>query len=297
MAGYRRDHEGAEHRSVARSPAVHANGDRLQSVIESQIIPRLMMAHNERANTVGRVSRAKVLKLGGSFPEVSREIPKASIGEVADALIRHDLPLVRDLIERERAFGADDKSLLIDLLPAAARMLGDRWLDGTCTFTDVTVGLGAIQTLLRDFTGEPPHRVFPPGERPQIRLLAIPGEQHTLGVLVVAEFFRSAGWDVTSGQPPSLRDFKSEIADRWFDAIGISVSVDAHVAQLPDFVRDIQTASSNPAVPILAGGPALRDVTVDQAEALGLTAIVDHAGLAVSTAEEFLSSTESVLRN
>ncbi|MEO1709446.1 MAG: hypothetical protein AAFR70_04195, partial [Pseudomonadota bacterium] len=143
MAGYRRDHEGAEHRSVARSPSVHAKGDRLQSVIESQIIPRLMMAHNERANTLGRVSRAKVLKLGGAFPEVTREIPKASIGEVADALVRHDLPLVRDLIERERAFGADDKSLLIDLLPAAARMLGDRWLDGTCTFTDVTVGLGA----------------------------------------------------------------------------------------------------------------------------------------------------------
>jgi methanogenic corrinoid protein MtbC1 len=98
--------------------------------------------------------------------------------------------MVSDLIDA----GLSVEEVCLDHLAPAARCLGEWWDTDRIPFTDVTMATSRIQAILRRMpTGRRTHRAFSDSGAV---FCAVPGEQHTLGVMMAADLFRRNGWDV-----------------------------------------------------------------------------------------------------
>lgn len=99
--------------------------------------------------------------------------------------------LVDDLLEA----GISVEDLCQDHLAPAARRLGQLWDRDRIPFTDVALATARIQSILRRL----------PVSRTTLRngrglgaiFAAVPGEMHTLGVMMAADLFRRGGWDIS----------------------------------------------------------------------------------------------------
>ena len=86
-------------------------------------------------------------------------------------------------------------------------------------------------------------------------LTIIPGEQHSFGLSMVAEFFRRAGWNLCTGPFASHQELTSLVHNHWFDIVGFSVSSDRRLDELKKDIHDIRRDSRNRNVGIILGGP------------------------------------------
>ncbi len=88
-------------------------------------------------------------------------------------------------------------------------------------------------------------------------LTTIPGEQHSFGLSMVAEFFRRAGWNLCTGPFSSHQELTSLVHNHWFDVVGFSVSSDRRLEELKQDIHDIRRDSRNKNVGIMLGGPMM----------------------------------------
>jgi hypothetical protein len=80
---------------------------------------------------------------------------------------------------------------------------------------------------------------------------AAPGENHLLGVQMVASLFSSEGWRVERTDPEAC---SRRLSEQWFDAIGFSVNCERFFDGLRLTIRRARLASQNPALRVLVGG-------------------------------------------
>jgi MerR family transcriptional regulator, light-induced transcriptional regulator len=150
--------------------------------------------------------------------------------------------------------GATIEGIYIDLFAPAARMLGDYWTADLCDFVDVTVAVGRVQRILRALS----HRFTLTGESPNrsghVLLSCIPGEQHTLGLFMAAEFFVRDGWAVTIGAPVAESDLLALVRSQPFDIVGFSIACDSRVGRLKRDIARLRRHSRNRQVRVLVGG-------------------------------------------
>ena len=82
-----------------------------------------------------------------------------------------------------------------------------------------------------------------------------PGSQHGLGVFMVSEFFRRAGWTVTLAAPQDIAEFKRSFHSDWFDVVALSISTERHLDAVSKSVAELQVSAVNPNLQIFVGGP------------------------------------------
>ncbi|MCE9656984.1 MAG: cobalamin B12-binding domain-containing protein [Burkholderiales bacterium] len=252
----------------------------LVRAIEQEIIPRLMLAHRASADAPVRTAD-KGRSLG---PDEVRHFAKLVLSADEDAAFSAVL-----------AYRADDvsiESIYLDLLAPTARYLGDLWTEDLCNFTDVTVGLGRLQRVLRELSPAFGLASDDSAENLSVLLLPSPGEQHTFGLVMVGEFFRRAGWEVSGGAWTTGADASTLVAGEWFDAVGFSLGAEIHLEALADSIQAVRLASSNPDVVVLVGGPLFgeRPEYVQQVGADGMTI---HGRDAPSLAERLIAESST----
>ena len=158
--------------------------------------------------------------------------------------------------DRLLADGMTVGDLYLNLLAPAAQELGRMWDEDLCSFTDVTVAVGRIQRVLRALSPAFGQEVDYPQNGRRVLLLPAPGEQHTFGLTIVAEFFRRAGWEVVGDSEARTADPAALVRSEWFDVIGISVGSDARLDWLKSGIGAIRNASRNRSIGVLVGGPS-----------------------------------------
>ena len=191
----------------------------LSRAIEHEIIPRLMLAH--------QTPDACISLLQSSAPQVSTEDVRA----FAKLVLAPDENVAHACIEAMRVRGISVETIYLDLLAPVARYLGELWEQDLCDFTEVTVGLGRLQQVLRELSPAFGHSNDLASGR-SVLLLPGPGEQHTFGLVMVAEFFRRAGWDVGGGPWEAGADPVLMVKREWFDVVGFSLGNEGHVDEL-----------------------------------------------------------------
>lgn len=263
-------------------PAQGANAllyqESLLRTIETELVPRLMLAN--------RTAGTAFLDTAG--PD-ARPPTGDDVDRLADLLMRDDTPGCEALLSsfRERDVSLDQ--VLLDLLAPAARRLGERWTADECDFTQVTIGLCRIQSMLFEFN-QPPMLLQRAVQAPRrVLLSAMPGSDHTLGVLMLAEFFRRDGWDVWNESCSSTADLESVLASDWFDLIGLSASQDRHLESLPQAILRLRKSSRNPDVAVMVGGPLFIS-RPDLATLVGADLSANDARDAVELAGSWLAS-------
>jgi MerR family transcriptional regulator, light-induced transcriptional regulator len=215
----------------------------LSRAIEEQVIPRLIRAHPESG--------------GGFCPPLTNthQISPLQLREFSKMAIASDFGAAQKRVRTLQAGGMPVAAIYLELLAPAARDLGTLWEEDLCDIADVTIGLGRLQQLLRELSPNFHHAMGRISGGWRLLLLPSPGERHTFGLAMAAEFFRHAGWDVAGG-PGLAGDLPVVMAAReWFDVIGFSLASDFHIEELRNCIGDVRKAALNPHVGIMVGGP------------------------------------------
>ncbi|MFW5641600.1 MAG: cobalamin B12-binding domain-containing protein [Roseicyclus sp.] len=190
-----------------------------------------VMAFNEAARDLSALNDL----VGRALARLSRESGAGAVSEearhsmrspVATALAHalcddtSDLAdlMVADLMDA----GLSVADVCLDHLAPAARCLGEWWEADRLPFTEVTMATARIQAMLRRMpigrgalrTGGVRGAVF----------CAVPGEQHTLGVMMAADLFRRDGWDVSLFVGLGHDDLMDRFARDDREVIGLSCS-------------------------------------------------------------------------
>ncbi|MBB3905056.1 methanogenic corrinoid protein MtbC1 [Methylobacterium brachythecii] len=241
----------------------------LSRLIEGEILPRLMLVHQEA------VRPSRLLVERRPTPEQIATFSALLLDPAAEDVTGHVLGLLDG--------GLSLDGLLLELLTPAARELGRLWEEDECDFVDVTVALGRLHAVARTLCGRLESEAWGPHGR-SILLVPCPGETHIFCLSIVASFFREAGWDVTTGDADSGFDL---LRAEWFDVVGLTLSCDVLLPGLADTVRAMRKVSCNRGVRVMVGGP-LFVRHPEQLHASGADAMAEDARIAPRIAESLL---------
>lgn len=225
--------------------AALAAGPAMIRAVRMQVLPRLVLAHHAddaavpRREHGGPVSPKDVAALTAMLLSPNREAA-AFVG----ALLSHGQPL---------------ESVFLDLIAPCARRLGDMWMEDTLDMASVTMALSRLQYIVREFT---PNRPDMPDERSRGRralLVPTPGENHTLGLSMVCEFFRRSGWHVTTWPCATRAELLTAVRRDSFSVAGFTVSSEVMLETLAGTIRAIRQTSINPQIGIMVGGSVFNE--------------------------------------
>jgi len=214
-----------------------ARTSHLFDAIEARVIPRLVNTH-------------------GHAPTITPMRPDpAEIDDFFACLLADDVAGVAASADAMIARGLSAESVVLDVLVACARRLGQRWSDDCSDFVAVTVATGRLHQELRRLSPVFCSEVQPRQGNCRVLLAQPPDEAHLFGLAVVAEFFRRDGWDVVGGVAGAVADPADRVRTEWFDVVGLSVGSDLRLPWLTHCVASMRQASCNPHLVILVGGP------------------------------------------
>ena len=248
----------------------------IRRAVEADIIPRLLLGHDV-------ASKRCVAEAGaGAFGE-------PEIQHFAQMLLtRSDDAAVTGHLSGVQARGVPIDVIYLDLFQPAARHIGELWHADLCSFVDVTLAIGTMQKLLRTF-GPLFHQNGRPADGLRTAMLApLPGDQHTFGLSMVAEFFRRGGWSVWTSPFDSVRSLGDRVNNTWFAVVGFSASREDRLDELAAVIRLVRQESCNPSVGIMVGGPAFVN-RPDFVTHVGADVVGEDASKALAQAEGFIA--------
>ncbi len=242
---------------------------RLSSIIEGEIIPRLMMLHHQSSSIhpdLDPPSNDDIVQFGQLVMGADRD----SAAFYFNAM-------------RDKGHSLD--SLFVNFLAPTARHLGELWEQDLCDFVDVTIGVGRLQELLSIYGAQEDPNVSKVQRR--ALLVTIPGEKHLFGIDMVAKLMRGAGWSVTIAAGHSPRELSSFVAREWFGVLGLTLSGPDGLEVVSRTIETIRRASCNPTIATMVGGPAFHGHP-QRIVQVGADAAADDAVAAVLLAKKLL---------
>ena len=305
-----------EERVTARLP-----GDRaLASVIEGDVIPRLVRAHRPEdpllgaagvprsvqrddraarptpgASRAGRRVRRDAMNGAGPNPDMA-----ADLEDLFLCLLRGDPGGALTLVERRRARGESAEALCADLLGPAGHLLETRWAADACGLAELTLGMGHLLEVLRDLDHIDAQGTGWQGVNRRILLAAAPGERHAFGVSMLAVLFQRAGWDVVD---TVLAESSATLAGRLTEeaesapvaVVGLWAGALARLGELPAALSAVRnTATRRPRIilagPAAAAWPGHGGPKGNAAPCDGVDAVAETAPAAVEQANRLLGA-------
>lgn len=264
---------------VGARPAWANTAARLSSLvrtIEGEVIPRLVLAHRS-----------------GALPPLTfgfrpMLLDANAVAELADLAIKHDATFLTTHVQQLRARGLATESLYLNLLAPTARRLGEMWDDDLCDFATVTMALWRLQQVVRNLSSSFVGEADAAGESQRVILASMPGEQHTFGLFMVAEFFRRAGWDVVDAPRRTRDELVGVIRSEPFAVAGLSLARESGLDELTGLIGAIRSASRNRSIKIMVGGPVFIE-RPELVRRVGGDATASDGRTAVDMAQDMLS--------
>jgi methanogenic corrinoid protein MtbC1 len=263
LADFRRRAGGEHDRSLSR-------------LIESEIIPRLLVAHAAPPCAV-----PAAMAPGEVLPSEVAAFAPLALQVEADELLAY--------VEGLAARGVPIETLLVDLLAPAARQLGEFWEDDRCDFVDVTMGLWRLQEVVHELSGRATHDHGVLAQQRRALFASLEGDDHSFGTVVIDELFCANGWLTDRINGAATEDLLARIRDEWFDLAGLTITCDCHIAPLPSIVDAIRASSRNPRICVMVGGRVFAD-NAGLAASVGADGTAPDARVAVRIAGELVDA-------
>lgn len=305
--------------------AKHRPSDDVGRLVEDEIIPRLLMVHqddprmshfpadmpatmspgamsghgagpdnNGFRDASGTQSNDNIQELDTPFappPARTAQPPvfdEPAIREFASEVLIHEVEALSEIVNDYLDQNIAPEVLFIQLIAPAARELGEKWNRDECDFVDVTMGLWRLQSLLRTIAVWAPPS---PGwnlRTNKVLFTTMPNDQHSLGTLIISECFQRAGWNVETLIEPQQSDILQALSATSYDVVGLTVTTDFSIAAVPKLLTAMRSVSCNPNLAIMIGGPAL-GYDPGRARDLGADGTAPDAEAALKMADELVS--------
>ncbi len=220
----------------------HGNGT-LGRLVEAEIVPYLAQAR-------GQAQAGAADAAGATTAADATELVRLLLTQEAAAAV--------GFIEQLRRRGATPDALYLGLMTQAACRLGELWDDDRCGFAEVTISMGRLQQVLRALSPRFQMAAVRRSQPANVLLLAAPGDHHTLGLAMLAEFFQRDGWHVAGGPGCSPEAAAEIVRGTWIDVAGFSIGSARLLDGLARGIQEVRRASCNRGLSVMAGGPLFR---------------------------------------
>ena len=192
--------------------------------------------------------------VGGTSFDDKPALDQTQIERLADASL-HSIEKTRQILRAWHRQGHLLSDIYIGGIAPAARLIGERWTADEFDFVHCTIAHSRLHQILYEFSTEFLSEAYSEPNGLSLLLMSEPGSQHGLGVFMVSEFFRRAGWTVTLAAPQDIAEFKRSFHSDWFDAVALSISTERHLDAVSKAVAQLQVSVVNPNLQIFVGGP------------------------------------------
>lgn len=192
--------------------------------------------------------------VGGTSFDDKPALDQTQIERLADASL-HSIEKTRQILRAWHRQGHLLADIYIGGIAPAARLIGERWTADEFDFVHCTIAHSRLHQILYEFSAEFLSEAYSGPNGLSLLLMSEPGSQHGLGVFMVSEFFRQAGWTVTLAAPQDIAEFKLSFHADWFDAVALSISTERHLDAVSKAVAELQVSALNPNLQIFVGGP------------------------------------------
>jgi MerR family transcriptional regulator, light-induced transcriptional regulator len=263
-------------RSASESPLA------LAGLIESQIIPRLLVACRNQSIRPDDIMRDRIC---------------ASQAEgFAAVVLRLEAHALMEQIEGFLARGASVEAVLVDLLAPTARQIGIWWEEDACDFVDVTMGLWRLQQIVYELSARLPGKAPMFGQSRKALFSVFPGSDHSFGTVIVEECFRRQGWQTSLLTSATDQQLINMVAEQHYDVIGLTITHDDDMMNAPALIGRIRTRSRNPMLGVIVGGRIFTQ-SPELAMQIGADATASDAEQAVKRAEILLRVLDEQVAN
>jgi methanogenic corrinoid protein MtbC1 len=236
-----------EQRYGVLHPERTAGGQRRYSELDVARVEWL----KERIHEGYRIGEAAAL-LGGCG-QVARTVDELRNG-IVDAAVASDVDALGQLVDQTIALSTLDESF-VDVLTPALVEVGERWASGSVSVAQEHLASSTVRAALQKLLAD---------QRADVRGTAVlacaPGEQHEIGLLMLAVLMRSDGWQVAYLGPDTPFADALALADG-LDATALCFSAASRAsAQILD--RELRATLLPSSLTVVVGGRATQRTDV-----------------------------------
>jgi methanogenic corrinoid protein MtbC1 len=257
-------------------------------------LPRFLMDIAPIQRLIGRPSRLRLVAKSPA-PEPEELVPARALAALDTsqwselayaALDSQDAALV--VLRAWREQGCSWPEIYLRGISPTAQLMGEWWAADRMDFASVSMATARLQAAMYGLSTEFMAGSRPVQGAPRRLLLVNAASQHSLGSLMVAEFFRLAGWRVQAAHAPSAHELSLALQSDWFDVLGVGISMEQQLPQVQQALSGARQSSANPGIKIMLGGFLVQQ-RPDLVHVLGADFSANAADEAVRSAERWLA--------
>ncbi len=178
---------------------------------------------------------------------------------LAKACLSREPRVVENCVLNMFEQGIGLETLFLQTIPNAARLFHDWWAQDEIDFVAVTQASYRLQELVYylspEFVLSGPKSAVPANH--VALLVNTPQSQHSLGLLILSQYFKRYGWQVLGSSTWREADMLTAVQSSAVDVVGISVSDERRMGYVKQLIATLRQASSNAALLVMVGGPLL----------------------------------------
>lgn len=228
---------------------------------------------NRLPDTAVHALAAEVMaRLERRAPMQPESLPhRDDIAALCDALLSPDEERGAEMVLQARLDGMSVDMIYLGFLAGAARELGVRWDEDRASSAQMTIAAGRIYAIMRGLRKSFVEDQYLCPAQQRALFASVPGEIHTLGVTMAADFFRRHGWHVDLRVGMSHHDLIRAVEPETYPVIGLSAGSERMVFPMARLIVALRI--SNPTAWIMVSGK-ITDLVPD------IMTLVDADGVA-----------------
>lgn len=155
--------------------------------------------------------------------------------------------------------GLGVETVFLQTIPSAARLFHQWWTQDEIDFVAVTQACYRLQELVYKLSAEFVLSGPQCGGLSDYAVLLVntPQSQHSLGLLILSQYFKRYGWQVVGDTTWREPDMVIAVQSGSIDLLGLSVSDEKQLGYLKKLIASLRKKSLNPDLLVMVGGPLL----------------------------------------
>jgi methylmalonyl-CoA mutase cobalamin-binding subunit len=155
--------------------------------------------------------------------------------------------------------GLELETVFLQTIPSAAKLFHQWWAQDEIDFVAVTQASYRLQELVYKLSAEFVLSGPQCGGLSSYAALLVntPQSQHSLGLLILSQYFKRYGWQVVGDTTWREPDMVIAVQSGSIDLLGLSVSDERQLGYLKKLIATLRKKSINPDLLVMVGGPLL----------------------------------------
>lgn len=195
----------------------------------------------------------------GTTPRLTAETPEGRLAaEYLLAILEGDRRQASQLILRAADEGQSVPDLYLKVLQPAQQELGRMWVLGEINVAEEHFATATARLVMAQLHAR---AACEPANGKTLVAAAVAGNQHDLGIQMVADLFELDGWRVIQlGANMPVEDLAQAVEFYQPDVVALSVSLETQLPALKEALAAVRGSEEGAATKILVGGCGMRDV-------------------------------------